>query len=789
MTEQKNELFTWNHFTKEASVWPELVESFQIIPNRQVWDQVLQDLPQALSLSLPLLQGDALEVELELIDLFSETFTLSLHTKGALADFERGVHYRGQINGNDSSLAVISIFEDEITGLFSLSQQQGNWVLGRLDGFQNSNGFLLFRDDGLIFNQDFICQMPDEGNAYSAAQLQESNRNKTQEPPCLSVYYEVDYDLYREKGGQENTLKYITSLFNQVGAIFAQNDILIKLEEVYIWNAPSPYNGSTPEEQLIQFQEHRSIWSGNLAQLLSMKTSGGIAAGFTGLCAADRRESMSYAGIHSDLVSLPNYSWSVNVSAHELGHLLGSRHTHACVWNKNGTPIDDCGNKYMQDRKQRPEGEDCFSAGQARLPQGGGTLMSYCHLLDGVGVNLSRGFHEQPRQLIQNNLSKSNCLSTCTPFTSDPSCMGNEVTLRLVLDQYGSETTWAVKDKDGITMYQGGPYQNGAKGKVIETPLCLADGCFTLEVFDSFGDGLCCRYGKGSISIVDTSGLVVATISQFREQEEVDFCLNIEENTIGEESHCQQINFNDYDIQTYGGNQDFGDYEIKEKGKVIRLYGNAWKAIPIDYDIKPETVLEFDFGSTVMAEVHAIGLDNDDAVSSRRTFKLYGTQNWGILQHFNYEFPGEWRSFYIPIGYYYTGPASRLFMCVDDDEAPINGDSWFRNVRIYDGRGCSAPLNLPSGTGILPLEKPVEMTIYPNPAREAVQIEWNTPQQGVAQVEWINLMGQTIIRQEIRNVGRWAQASLSVNGLSQGTYILRVELADQLWTRRVVVTH
>ena len=32
------------------------------------------------------------------------------------------------------------------------------------------------------------------------------------------------------------------------------------------------------------------------------------------------------------------------IVAHELGHLLGSQHTHACVWNGDGTQIDDCGN-------------------------------------------------------------------------------------------------------------------------------------------------------------------------------------------------------------------------------------------------------------------------------------------------------------------------------------------------------------------------------------------------------------------------------------------------------------
>ena len=40
--------------------------------------------------------------------------------------------------------------------------------------------------------------------------------------------------------------------------------------------------------------------------------------------------------------NVPTYSWTVMVFTHEMGHLMGSRHTHACVWNGNNTQIDGC---------------------------------------------------------------------------------------------------------------------------------------------------------------------------------------------------------------------------------------------------------------------------------------------------------------------------------------------------------------------------------------------------------------------------------------------------------------
>ena len=59
------------------------------------------------------------------------------------------------------------------------------------------------------------------------------------------------------------------------------------------------------------------------------------------------------------------------VVTHEQGHLMGSRHTHACVWNGNNTAIDGCG-------PAAGYGYEGSCSG-APIPSGGGTIMSYCH--------------------------------------------------------------------------------------------------------------------------------------------------------------------------------------------------------------------------------------------------------------------------------------------------------------------------------------------------------------------------------------------------------------------------
>jgi len=128
-----------------------------------------------------------------------------------------------------------------------------------------------------------------------------------------------------------------------------------------------------------------------------------------GLCNFFRSNRMSYSGIFTFFSEVPFYSWNVNVVAHELGHLFGSRHTHACVWNGNGTMIDDCG-----PRAGYYDGVFCaFFKPRPPLPPDGGTIMSYCHLLGGVGINFAHGFGPQPGNVIRSRFNSASCLGTC----------------------------------------------------------------------------------------------------------------------------------------------------------------------------------------------------------------------------------------------------------------------------------------------------------------------------------------------------------------------------------------
>ena len=95
--------------------------------------------------------------------------------------------------------------------------------------------------------------------------------------------------------------------------------------------------------------------------------------------------------------------------------------------------------------------------------------------------------------------------------------------LNMVLDNWGSETTWTLK-RFGQTVYSGGPYSDFTSGQVITESFCLEEGCYQFRVNDSAGNGMCCSSGNGSWSILDAQGNVVDTGGEFLSVQQVQIC-------------------------------------------------------------------------------------------------------------------------------------------------------------------------------------------------------------------------------------------------------------------------
>ncbi|HIB77242.1 MAG TPA: T9SS type A sorting domain-containing protein [Flavobacteriales bacterium] len=119
----------------------------------------------------------------------------------------------------------------------------------------------------------------------------------------------------------------------------------------------------------------------------------------------------------------------------------------------------------------------------------------------------------------ENNLNNSTEVSFTT-FSGETF----DFQLAITLDEYGSETTWEIKQL-GQVIYSGGPYNDGTDGEVVLVDLCLEEGCYIFTINDDYGDGICCEYGTGFWAILDGEGDII-TISdgEFGDSETDQFC-------------------------------------------------------------------------------------------------------------------------------------------------------------------------------------------------------------------------------------------------------------------------
>lgn len=531
------------------------VTDFQVLTfNSDFLEEITRNQPETMTLQVPVPgQAEPMQLLLAQAPILTSDFKLTLGSGREASEVSVGTHYRGIIQGDAGSVVALSVIEGEVMGL--IASDAGNLVLGKLQSPEWTAGeHIIYNDINVLHDMPFECGTPDDGIGYKRKDLELSGDTRAV-GDCIRLYIEVDHDIHNDKGGVTGATNWTTGLLNEVITLYANESISAVVSQIVVWDVPSPYSSTSSSGMLSDFQANLGTFNGDLAQLISYQASGGIAAGFSGICNPNPDASMSFSNVRSTYAQVPTYSWSVMVVTHEFGHLWGSRHTHACVWNGNNTAIDGCSGS--------TEGT-CALPG---YPSGGGTIMSYCHL-QSVGINFNNGFGTQPGNVIRNTVANSTCTAACGPPTCDdgiqngdetgvdcggpecpacPTCSdgiqngdelgvdcggadcapcpcdGQDVTLTINLDNYPAETTWTITS-GGLTYASGGPY-SGAGSTVTEVN-CLNDGCYEFNIFDSYGDGICCAFGSGSYVLEDASGTVLASGGDFQSSESTPFCLS-----------------------------------------------------------------------------------------------------------------------------------------------------------------------------------------------------------------------------------------------------------------------
>jgi hypothetical protein len=426
---------------------------------------------------VPLTDGVESDLEVERFEVWAENAQITVY--GANEEVVSTLappdakYYRGQVAGKADSLVFLTVIGGRVEGLVYADERK--FALGSERKGRGREGMNL-----VVQESSVLDDIPADGQGFECAvektTLQRAGRphavtNGFGEPvsnvapagtqrSVINLAVDTDYELYTRAGSSAaNVTTFIGNLIGAVSTIYTR-DLRTEVRISFLGiqnNIADPFlivpgSGPTSLDALLELGDrwHNTPPSTNVrsaATLVSGKPQLSGIAWVGTLCSGDFPSSGHFGGKYSynggidppDSLSVPNPNanpnytapssnyWPLLQVAHELGHNVGSAHTHCIAltsaqkkeYNVTRSFVDECYSGQA----------GCYS-GATSIPAEKGSIMSYCHLSGGANTRFTFGKDGETSEVALNGLiadmaGKTPAMSSITgPASLDPGVTG-----------------------------------------------------------------------------------------------------------------------------------------------------------------------------------------------------------------------------------------------------------------------------------------------------------------------------------------------------------------------------
>lgn len=265
---------------------------------------------QLYEMEIPLGDKETAIIEIFKVNIFDKNYKVYDSENRELI-VNKGTFFHGIVKGDNTSLVVLSVFENEIDIL--ISDKDSDKIISK----ELKGNLYILEDSKFIENNTYPC------GTLSKPDI-DINKSIQQAVGCKSILVSIvaDNPFYINYGSEQAATNRIHTVFNQAAAKYINHEVSIVISEIRIFSVADPFDRTNNQTLLNSFTNWSgSNYYGHAISLFTTYNYGSIIGTAQAYDICNKNLTHNWSKV--------NNSYGYLVFAHELGHNFGSGHTNS----------------------------------------------------------------------------------------------------------------------------------------------------------------------------------------------------------------------------------------------------------------------------------------------------------------------------------------------------------------------------------------------------------------------------------------------------------------------------